>query len=80
MNRVVDPCEIAAGKAESGDGDSEAVIRMDEFGPLNLMPTPNTNVRRPAVGARQDPQTQERFPDRRLYLLLASDRRTHRHR
>jgi transposase len=39
-NRVLELYDIADGKAKAKNGDPKAVICMDEFGPLNLLPRP----------------------------------------
>lgn len=39
-NRVIELYAIADGRVEPGQGDPRVVIYMDEFGPLNLQPSP----------------------------------------
>ena len=39
-NRVLELYAFADGKAEPAPGDPTVIICMDEFGPLNLMPSP----------------------------------------
>jgi hypothetical protein len=49
-NRVLELYDIADGKAPPGPGDPTVVFCMDEFGPLNLQPTPASSG---PVGRRQ---------------------------
>ena len=54
-NRVLELYDIAEGKAAPGPGDPVAVLSVDEFGPLNLMPRPGRQwapvVRRRSKGS-----------------------------
>jgi transposase len=47
---VTEPCDLADGKAEPGEGDPDVVICFDEFGPLNLQLHPGHRWAPAAVG------------------------------
>jgi len=65
-NRILEPYEIADGKALPGPGDPTVVICMDEFGPLNLQPHPGKQWAPIATG-KGDTQSPRRRRMRATY-------------
>ena len=71
-NRILELYAIADGLAQPGPGDPDAVVCLDEFGPLNLQPQPNGKAWAPRAKPRRSRATYTR-PHGVRHLLCALD-------